>query len=48
MILSKEAEKIYSIEIVRAAVKDGIRTAKEYNIENIEFITGCSSKTCRT
>lgn len=44
MILSKEAEKIYSIEIVRAAVKDGIRTAKENNIENIEFITGDVNK----
>lgn len=44
MILSKEAEKIYSIEIVRAAVKDGIRTAKENNIKNIEFITGDVNK----
>lgn len=44
MILSKKAEKIYSIEIVKSAVKDGIRTAKENNIENIEFITGDVNK----
>lgn len=44
MILSKNAEKVYSIEIVRAAVKDGIRTAAENNIENMEFITGDVNK----
>lgn len=44
MILSKKAEKVYSIEIVKSAVKDGIRTAKENNIENIEFITGDVNK----
>lgn len=44
MILSKKAEKIYSIEIVRAAVKDGIRTAEENSIKNIEFITGDVNK----
>lgn len=44
MILSKNAEKVYSIEIVRSAVKDGTRTAKENNIENMEFITGDVNK----
>lgn len=44
MILSKNAEKVYSIEIVKEAVKDGMRTAKENNIENIEFITGDVNK----
>ena len=44
MILSKNAEKIYSIEIIKEAVKDGIRTAKENGIENIEFITGDVNK----
>ena len=39
MILSKNAEKVYSIEIVKSAVKDGIRTAGENGIENMEFIT---------
>ena len=44
MILSKNAEKVYSIEIVKEAVKDGMKTAKENNIENIEFITGDVNK----
>lgn len=44
MILSKNAKKIYSIEIIKEAVKDGIRTAKENNISNIEFITGDVNK----
>ena len=44
MILSKKARKIYSIEIVVPAVKDGIKTAKENGIENIEFITGDVNK----
>ncbi len=44
MILSKNAEKVYSIEIVKSAVKDGIRTAGENGIENMEFITGDVNK----
>ncbi|MDX8335508.1 MULTISPECIES: 23S rRNA (uracil(1939)-C(5))-methyltransferase RlmD [Cetobacterium] len=40
MILSKKAKKVYSIEIVESAVKDGIKTAKENKIENVEFICG--------
>ena len=44
MILSKNAEKVYSIEIVKSAVKDGIRTAEENGIKNMEFITGDVNK----
>ena len=44
MILSKEAKKVYSIEIVESAVKDGIQTAKENKIENIQFICGDVNK----
>lgn len=44
MILSKKAKKVYSIEIVESAVKDGIQTAKENNIENIQFICGDVNK----
>lgn len=44
MILSKKAKKVYSIEIVESAVKDGIRTAKENHIENVEFICGDVNK----
>ncbi|MGL4997753.1 MAG: 23S rRNA (uracil(1939)-C(5))-methyltransferase RlmD [Cetobacterium sp.] len=40
MILSKNAKKVYSIEIIESAVKDGIQTAKENEIENVEFICG--------
>lgn len=44
MILSKNAEKVYSIEIVKSAVKDGMRTAEENGIKNMEFITGDVNK----
>ncbi|MGL4804474.1 MAG: 23S rRNA (uracil(1939)-C(5))-methyltransferase RlmD, partial [Cetobacterium sp.] len=44
MILSKKAKKVYSIEIVESAVKDGIQTAKENNIENVQFICGDVNK----
>lgn len=44
MMLSKEAHKVYSIEIVKSAVEDGMKTAKENNIENIEFIIGDVNK----
>lgn len=44
MILSKKARQVYSIEIVESAVKDGIQTAKENNIENIQFICGDVNK----
>ena len=44
MILSKKAKKIYSIEIVESAVKDGIQTAKENNINNVQFICGDVNK----
>lgn len=40
MILSKKAKKVYAIEIVPSATKDGIKTAEENGIENIEFING--------
>lgn len=44
MILSKNAKKVYSIEIVKSAVEDGKRTASENKIENMEFITGDVNK----
>ncbi len=44
MIIAKEAKKVYSIEIVKSAVEDGIKTAKENNIKNIEFINGALEK----
>ncbi|MCQ8212585.1 23S rRNA (uracil(1939)-C(5))-methyltransferase RlmD [Cetobacterium somerae] len=44
MILSKKAKKVYSIEIVESAVKDGIQTAKENEIKNVEFICGDVNK----
>lgn len=44
MILSKKAKHVYSIEIVESAVLDGKKTAKENNIENIEFILGDVNK----
>lgn len=40
MILSKKAEKVYAIELVESATLDGIKTARENGIENIEFING--------
>lgn len=44
MILSKKAKKVYSIEIIESAVKDGIQTAKENNINNVQFICGDVNK----
>ncbi|MGL5124156.1 MAG: 23S rRNA (uracil(1939)-C(5))-methyltransferase RlmD [Fusobacteriaceae bacterium] len=44
MIVAKEAKKVYSIEIVKSAVEDGIKTAKENNIKNIEFLNGAFEK----
>ena len=40
MILSKKAKKVFAIELVQSATNDGIKTAKENKIENIEFING--------
>lgn len=40
MILSKKAKKVYSIEIVESASKDGKKTALENKISNVEFICG--------
>lgn len=40
MILSKKAEKVYAIELVESATLDGMKTAQENSIENIEFING--------
>ncbi len=40
MILSKNAKKVYSIEIVKSAVEDGIKTLAENKIKNVEFIIG--------
>lgn len=44
MILSKKAKQVYSIEIIESAVKDGIKTAKENEIENVQFICGDVNK----
>ncbi|WP_297407536.1 23S rRNA (uracil(1939)-C(5))-methyltransferase RlmD [uncultured Cetobacterium sp.] len=44
MILSKKAKKVYSVEIVESAVKDGKNTAKENGIKNVEFICGDVNK----
>lgn len=44
MILSKKAKHVYAIELVESATADGKRTAKENNIENIEFINGDVNK----
>ena len=40
MILSKKAKKVYAIELVESATRDGEKTASENNISNIEFING--------
>ncbi len=40
MIVSKKAKKVYAIELVESATKDAIKTSKENNIDNIEFING--------
>jgi 23S rRNA (uracil1939-C5)-methyltransferase len=40
MLLAKKAKKVYSIEMVKDAITDGMRAAKENNIQNINFING--------
>ncbi|WP_294703049.1 23S rRNA (uracil(1939)-C(5))-methyltransferase RlmD [uncultured Fusobacterium sp.] len=40
MILSKKAAKVYAIELVESATLDGMKTAQENEIENIDFING--------
>lgn len=40
MLLSKFAKKVYAIEMVESATKDAMKTAKDNNIKNIEFING--------
>lgn len=40
MLLAKKAKKVYGIELVESATRDAIKTAKENNIDNIEFING--------
>lgn len=40
MILSKKAKEVFAIEIVKSATEDGIKTAKENGIKNIQFING--------
>lgn len=44
MILSKKAKKVYSIEIIESASKDGEKTAFENKISNVEFIHGDVNK----
>lgn len=38
--MSKKAKKVYAIEMVKSATLDGIKTADENGIKNIEFING--------
>ena len=40
MILSREAKKVYALELVESATEDGKKTSFENNITNIEFING--------
>ncbi len=40
MILSKDANKVYAIEMVESATRAALRTSVENKIENIEFING--------
>lgn len=40
MILSKDANKVYAIEIVESATRAALKTSVENKIENIEFING--------
>lgn len=40
MLLSKYANKVYAIELVSSATQDGIKTSRENNIKNIDFING--------
>ncbi|MGL4402312.1 MAG: 23S rRNA (uracil(1939)-C(5))-methyltransferase RlmD [Fusobacteriaceae bacterium] len=40
MILSKKAKEVFAIEIVKSATEDGVKTAKENGIKNIQFING--------
>lgn len=44
IIASKKAKKVYSVEIVENAIKDGIINAKMNNIDNIYFMLGDVSK----
>jgi len=40
MILSKDANKVYAIEMVESATRAALKTSTENKIENIEFING--------
>lgn len=40
MLLAKEAKKVFAIEYVISATKDGIKAAEYNNIKNIDFING--------
>jgi 23S rRNA (uracil1939-C5)-methyltransferase len=40
LLLAKNAGFVYAFEIVDSAVKDGIRNAKKYEINNLKFISG--------
>lgn len=40
MILSKKAKKVFAVEIIESATKDGVKTAQENEITNIDFING--------
>lgn len=40
MLLAKEAKRVFAIEYVMSATKDGIKAAEYNNIKNIDFING--------
>ncbi|MBR1413353.1 MAG: class I SAM-dependent RNA methyltransferase [Bacilli bacterium] len=45
IVASKNANKVYSLEIVENAIKDGILNSKLNHVNNIEFIGGNVNKT---
>lgn len=40
LFLAGKTKVVYAFEIVDSAVRDGIKNAKRYNVENIHFISG--------
>ncbi len=40
MIMAEKAKKVYGIELVESATRDAIKTARQNNIENTQFING--------
>ena len=40
LFLARKARKVYGIEIVKPAIKDAIKNARDNNVKNAEFIVG--------